>query len=207
MPQQLALTRLGLLRHFLSLRDKSHRPKALPKLLSPKWSGGWSLPLAWIIHESLKSNPKGFVFNCCIFIGTIFWGLFPVEVSCLVSEAETSWDKSIFGFLSLTATHLSLKGKVRGLCSLEIFFKCVSLSSSKSRKIKNRIAEKEVREDEKKINIFVFRLVFMIHISYIHWSFKSSKLNLTTVHLWAQGRGRDGSRGQCATAAAQREPV
>lgn len=22
------------------LRDKSHRPKALPKLLSPKWSGG-----------------------------------------------------------------------------------------------------------------------------------------------------------------------
>lgn len=96
-------------------------------------------------YPSLKSNPKGFVFNCCISTGTVFWRLLPVEVSCLYlrlkpAETKVFW-RGAFPVFTIYSYIFVFKSK--GQRSSEIFLKCVSLSSSKSRVIKNRIAEKE----------------------------------------------------------------
>lgn len=112
-----------------------------------------------------------------------------------------------FCFFTIYSYTCVLKSKGQRVVLIRNISKMCISELFKSQNKKSIIAEKEAREDEKKINILVYRLAFVIHISYVHRSFKSSKLNVTTLHLWAQGRGRHGSRGHCATAAAQQEPV
>lgn len=146
-------------------------------------------------------------------MGTIFWRLFPMEVSCFLFVVESNWPRNILGIalcyfavcsytfvFKIKGQRLVLIINTSKTCILQLF------KSQNNKEQVKRIAEKEVREDANYFNFF-FRLVSIIHISYIQRSFKSSKLNLNTVHLWTQCTGRNGSWGHCATAAAQRQPV